>query len=151
MQKNTLNVLIVDDDQATAKMLGKMIESLGHTVTVTSYAVDAVRLARKLAADMIIVDERMPGVSGSEILATLARLQPSTFRVLTSALLDGPQLASIINQSRLEYMLMKPCRLADVEALLRTAQNERRAPQKVPSCMFFPLARDERGAIVLEA
>jgi DNA-binding NtrC family response regulator len=135
---NPLRVLLVDDDVLGARALARMIESCGHCVTVLTSPTEALRMARKDSVDVLIADNHMPGLTGTELLAMLARLQPSTFRVLTTASLAPDRVAMTINQSRLEYLLLKPFRLDDVRALVATAQSERR----VAAVAQRPIARE---------
>ncbi len=154
MNTQALHVLIVDDDIHAARLLGRIVEREGHKVTLLFDPTDAIRLVRKLAIDVIIADERMPGITGADILATLARLEPHTFRVLTSCNLDVNGVIDRVNRARIDYLLKKPFRIADVCDLLRTATNEWRPMERsVPSYLFGSpsLKRDSTGAILLPA
>lgn len=149
-----LHVLIVDDDVFAGRALARIIESEGHKATVLTDPTDALRTARKLSIDVLISDERMPGMTGTEILGTLARLRPETFRVLMSCALSGEKIVELVNEARLDYLLSKPFRIEQIRTLLRTAQTERRTSHKAPrSCVFgwSSLPRDSTGAIVVAA
>ena len=150
-----MNVLIVDDNELAARALARIIEREGHTVAVTREPTQALRLVRRLDIDLVITDERMPGMAGSEILATLARLRPQCFRALTTGLTNATLLVALINESRVEYVLEKPFDIERVRALLRLAHNEKRCQARRRTTTYAnawsKLERDEAGAIVIAA
>lgn len=149
-----LHVLVVDDDAFAARALARIIDSEGHKATVLVDPTDAIRTVSRLSIDVVISDQRMPGMTGTEILGTLARLRPETFRCLMSCELSGDAIVDLVNEARLDHLLRKPFRIEKVRTLLRTAQNERRTPSKpTPSCVFnwSSLPRDSTGAIVVAA
>ena len=60
------NLLLVDDDLATIQLLASMLSDLGNLRFATS-GEDALRLARELVPDLILLDAEMPGMSGFEV------------------------------------------------------------------------------------
>ncbi|MCV2395474.1 FAD-dependent oxidoreductase [Actinotalea sp. M2MS4P-6] len=73
-------------------------------------ALDAVReLKRRGAAlALLIVDQRMPGMSGTELVAQAITLYPDAKRVLLTAYADTDAAITSINTLNLDYYLMKP-------------------------------------------
>ena len=63
--------LIVDDDLAVARTLGKMLTADGHQVTSAHTAQSGLELALNAPPHAILVDLRMPGISGVEFLRRL--------------------------------------------------------------------------------
>ena len=66
----TSNILMVDDDPATIKVMGRILCDIGH-LRVATCGEDALRLAREAAPDLILLDAEMPGMSGFEVCETL--------------------------------------------------------------------------------
>ena len=64
------SLLIVDDDPGIVQVLGHMLEGLGHLRFALS-AVDALRLARESAPDVVLVDAEMPGMNGFEFCSAM--------------------------------------------------------------------------------
>ena len=79
--------LIVDDDAAVAGTLGRMLEVAGHEVTLANSAEAGLDVARQSPPDAVIVDLRMPVVTGVEFLRRV-RNDPS-LRELPVALVTG--------------------------------------------------------------
>ena len=71
-------VLIVDDEPNICRLVKKSLESTGeYQATVCTNGGEAVEQAKRLQPDVILLDVRMPGVSGSEIAEQL-RGEPAT-------------------------------------------------------------------------
>lgn len=60
------NLLLVDDDPATIQLLARMLSDVGNLRFATS-GEDALRLARELVPDLMLLDAEMPGMSGFEV------------------------------------------------------------------------------------
>ena len=64
-------VLIVEDNHLDTALFGALLESQGHEVLKAGNADDGLRLARAEDPDLIIMDVRLPGMSGLEATRTL--------------------------------------------------------------------------------
>src|SRR5436190_15211499 len=73
-------------------------------------ALDAARQLKKRGAPiaMFLVDERMPGMSGTQFLAEALKLYPDARRVLLTAYADTQTAITGINDVGLDYYLLKP-------------------------------------------
>lgn len=73
-------------------------------------ALDAVQEFKKRSTPvaLFLVDQRMPGMSGTEFLADAIRLYPESKRVLLTAYADTEAAITSINAIDLDYYLMKP-------------------------------------------
>ena len=78
-------ILVVDDDQSIAAAFEKFLHHDGHVCLLASNAEDAVRLVGEHQPDLVIMDVRMPGVSGLEALQTMRRLYPSVHVLIMTA------------------------------------------------------------------
>ena len=64
-------ILLVEDDPAMAAMYRHRLERDGHTVTVARDGDEALRLARTLAHDIVVLDIGLPRFSGLEVMRLL--------------------------------------------------------------------------------
>ena len=72
-----LRILLVDDDELIRLSIPSMLASLGHRVETAEGGREALeRLAAGLEVDLVILDMRMPGLSGSETLPLLLAQRP---------------------------------------------------------------------------
>ncbi|MFQ5658877.1 MAG: response regulator [Gammaproteobacteria bacterium] len=94
-----LRILIVDDNRDLSDSLGILLEEQGYLVTVVYSGEEAVDRAREEAIDLAIIDLKLPGINGAEVLRAMRRLQPGcqnmimtgfhVDRLLTEATEDG--------------------------------------------------------------
>ncbi len=109
-------ILTVDDDpQVSAAITRDLTDQFGATyrvVGVTSGA-DALRILARLAlrdepVALIAADQRMPQMTGTELLTQAQDLAPGAKTVLLTAYADTDAAITAINQIGLDYYLMKP-------------------------------------------
>ena len=70
------SVLLVDDEEGILKTLGRAMREDGHDVVATPQPAEAERLLADRGFDVLVVDNRMPGKTGLEIIRDLARNSP---------------------------------------------------------------------------
>jgi two-component system response regulator RegA len=76
-----LTLLLVDDDEVLRERLGRALRERGFEVTTAESGEAAIAAARRDAPEFAVVDLRMPGASGIEVLDALRAIDPAT-RVL---------------------------------------------------------------------
>lgn len=122
-------VLIVDDEpdilatlrEALVGMLGVPVE-----VDTASTGEDARRmLVDGQRYDMVISDERMPGLRGIELLEWLRLTHPRTVRVLVTAYRDGAIGQDAVNRAGAHLFIFKPFELDHMMPALRKALEEK--------------------------
>lgn len=91
--------VLLSDDQALIRAGFRMILDSAPDLTVVGEACDgaeAIRLARELHPDVVVMDVRMPGIDGIEATATILAEQPSArILVLTTFDLDDYAFAAL--------------------------------------------------------
>lgn len=65
------SVLLVDDDEALARMLQRALKSAGFEVTVANNGTTAMEMIISRPFDVIVTDIQMPGMSGVELLGVV--------------------------------------------------------------------------------
>lgn len=110
-------VLIVDDDAALRKALATALSDLGHEPAETADGAAALAWLVRRRADAVLLDLRMPGMDGIEVLRRIrAQADPPPVAVLTAV----PTSANTIEAMRLGAAdhLAKPIGREDLKALL---------------------------------
>jgi diguanylate cyclase (GGDEF)-like protein len=64
------NILLVDDDPGAIQLMGRILSGAGNLRFATN-GEDALRLARELAPDLMLLDAEMPGMSGFQVCEAL--------------------------------------------------------------------------------
>ena len=114
-------ILIIDDDPAVSLTLARMLELDGHEVTCAGTAQDGLSAAAADPPDAVILDIRMPGMSGLEFLRQLrsdTRLGRLPVGIITGDYFLSEQVLGEIG-SLGAIVRYKPVWMADLTALAR--------------------------------
>src|SRR5213082_1618195 len=93
------SVLIVDDELPNLMVLRGFLDA-GYTVYEAQSGPEALRIAAEHELAVVIADQRMPEMTGIEMLEKLRQTQPDARRIVLSGYTDTPALISAINQAR---------------------------------------------------
>ncbi|MCR4438165.1 MAG: response regulator [bacterium] len=128
-------VLFVDDEPHVLAALRRSLRKEPYELLCATSAAEALRLIATVPVDVVVSDEQMPGMSGSELLAEVRRRHPDTVRMMLSgkATLEGAIRA--INDGAIYRFFIKPCDEVDLATTIRHAlehkdlveENRRRA------------------------
>ncbi len=80
-----LEILVVEDEPAQREMLVGFLRKEGHHVKEAEDGKKALEILRIHSLDVIIVDQKMPGMSGIELLEKAKRIQPEADVLLVTA------------------------------------------------------------------
>ena len=80
------SILVVDDEEMVRLVLSNMLQHLGYKVTTAAGGREAIRYYREhwQETDLVILDMKMPGMSGRECLLQLREINPSVNLILSS-------------------------------------------------------------------
>lgn len=121
--RTTLEVLVVDDDECTRELISSWVGRLGHRVRTASDGARALEMLHERAADVVISDWDMPGMTGAELCATLRQSgddEPYTYFVIMTAFDDREHLLAGMAAGADDYQ-RKPVNLDELEARLVSA------------------------------
>jgi CheY-like chemotaxis protein len=119
-------VLFVDDDPLVTEATAGMLEQLGHRVLIASSGSLALELIRlEPAIDLLITDQAMPGMTGTELAARARDARPSLPIVLATGFADPPA-TDLPDILRLE----KPYRLEKLVTTIAQALPAERAQER---------------------
>ena len=131
-----LEVLVVDDDPLVLASTGAMLEDLGHSVRLAVSGGDALdQLACNPHVDLIVTDQLMPGMTGSQLAGRVALSAPDIKVLIVSgfAELDAseggryPMLPKPFDQAALSNALGNLRRSAEIVPLRRAIRSGKAA------------------------
>lgn len=102
------SVLLVDDEQSVCRALKRTFRKSDYTVYQVNSGDQALELLRKTDVDVIISDQRMPGMNGTELLTRVKEQFPSVGRVMLSGQCDFDSLAAAVNEASIFRFMSKP-------------------------------------------
>lgn len=101
-------LLLVDDEDSIVAALRRLLRRDGyHIVTANSGPQGLQRLAEN-AVDVIVSDQRMPGMTGVEFLRRAKELYPDTVRMVLSGYTELQSITDAINEGAIYKFLTKP-------------------------------------------
>jgi DNA-binding NarL/FixJ family response regulator len=90
MAESPIRVLIVDDTEHVRRMLRNMLELDGFEVVgEAGNGADAVSLVGDAAADVVVIDYKMPEMDGLETAARIRTVRPTQVMILYTAFIDA--------------------------------------------------------------
>jgi len=101
-----MRVLLIDDHALVRRGIGQLLQSRGvQVVASVSSGEEGVRRARELAADIILLDVRMPGMSGIETLKALRASGVATPVVMLTMSREDADLSAALRSGAQGYLL----------------------------------------------
>lgn len=115
----SLNVLVVDDNLASAKTIGWMLELIGHRYTLAHDGPEALQTAHSLRPDAILLDIGLPGMNGYDVCREL-RKDPAFQRTVMIAQTGWGQERDrrLAREAGFDHHLIKPVNLQELTGLL---------------------------------
>ena len=114
-------LLLVDDESSVLSALKRVLRRLNYRVLTADSGEAALDVLARNAVGVILTDQRMPGMSGIELLARVRRMHPRTVRMVLSGYTDIDSLTEAINHGELYRFLAKPWDEEDLVAAIRDA------------------------------
>lgn len=113
-------ILCVDDDPGILRALKWVFEKDYEIFLATSGKV-ALELVRANDFDVVISDQRMPGMSGVEFLAEVRQIQPCTIRILLTGYSDMDAIVDSINKGEIFRFIRKPWDIPEIKRIVAEA------------------------------
>jgi PAS domain S-box-containing protein len=101
----TLHLFIVEDDDDVAFLMRKSLERAGHHVAVCHTGADALIVLSHTLFDLVLLDQKLPDMSGLELLRTLNREGIATPVLMVTAQGDEHLAAEVLRAGALDYMV----------------------------------------------
>ncbi len=102
------SVLVVDDEQSICKALSRLLRRDGYEVLTANSGEQALDLLAMHNVQVVISDQRMPGMTGTELLDKVKNLYPNTIRVVLSGYTDLNVITEAVNRGAVFRFLTKP-------------------------------------------
>ena len=121
-------LLIVDDEEQFVEALSERLSMRDYDVTSSLTGEDAIEKIKNYNFDVVILDVRLPGVEGTEVLREIKNLKPLTEVIMLTGhgtvemAIEGMKLGAF-------DFLIKPCETEDLTAKIDKA-HDRKAEQE---------------------
>ena len=119
------NVLIVDDEPTITDMLRDVLSREPYGILTADSAEKAFPILAREQVDVVISDEIMPGMSGSEFLALVRQKYPDTIRMILTGHGSLESAIRAINEGEIYRFFTKPCNVFDLAITIRQALQQK--------------------------
>lgn len=116
-KRHSLRVLFVDDENSIAELMRSELPRMGHTATVRQSPSSAIEAIQKNVFDAAIIDLRMPGGSGWDVIDYLREHSPETVCVISTGHGDRDDAIRAIRMGAYDF-LPKPVSLFEIGNVL---------------------------------
>ncbi len=121
-QPDKLFILFADDEVSLQELMRIELPQMGHTVTVCPDGQTALAALDMDTYDCLLVDLDMPGMNGLQVIERCHQISPMTESIVLTGKQSVETAVQAMRYGATDY-LTKPCKLAELEALLaRIAQ-----------------------------
>jgi len=125
MEEHKATILTVDDEESIRDILCRKLEALGYHCEVASDGNEALWKAFMQDFDLVLMDIKMPGMSGMEVLPKLTTDHPDTCVIMLTAVSDIQTAVEAMKLGAYDY-LTKPFNLDDLVIRVERALERRR-------------------------
>ncbi len=116
----TRTILLVDDERDSLEPMRVLLEEEYHVLAAYS-GKEALEILPTADVEMIIADQRMPGMSGVDLLARVREYYPNMIRLILTAYTDFDAMLKAINAGRVYRYIIKPWDVRDMRLVIRQA------------------------------
>ena len=128
MSSEATKILVVDDDDAGRYLKARIFRKIGFAVTEAATGAAAIACCMSEAPDIILLDVRLPDISGIDVCRQVKSACPGVSVLQTSAAFNNPRDRTLALEGGADSLLIEPIEpeelIASVRALLRGRKAE---------------------------
>ena len=113
------SIMVVDDDQDLAEMLGIVLNGVGMEVDLVSRGDEAIEIFRNSQPDLVLLDIMLPGTDGIEVCKEIRKQSTRVPIVMLTAKSDTHDIVRGLEAGADDYMV-KPFKPSELVARIRT-------------------------------
>jgi two-component system nitrogen regulation response regulator GlnG len=146
MAKEKIKVLIVDDDPKVAWILGEALSSSFDFVAAHD-GVEGIQMVSTEKPDLVLLDIKMPGMSGLEVLEKLNKLPHRPDVIMLSGHGETKNIVQSMHLGAAEF-INKPFDAKEVEIHINTVAEKRKLRQEVKNLKTELKSRDQYDQLI---
>ena len=121
MSLESPRALFVDDDAHVLASIASALHRQRFAVLTAGSPADALSLLDRERVAVVVSDEQMPLMSGTEFLGEVRRRHPHIVRMVLSGAADAQAITNAVNRAGVFRYLLKPCTPADLTLAVEQA------------------------------
>lgn len=129
--ENRRTVLLVDDDPFMLAVLGEMLADEPYRVLSAASGEEGLELLRREPVEVILCDQSMPGMSGTEMLSRAATLYPHTVRLMLTGQQDLAGVEAAVHSGVADAHYAKPVSAKSLRERMAEALRQQEARRRL--------------------
>jgi len=121
----TVRILVVDDEKNIRMLLAQCLEDKGYTVTTAVDGEHALEKVKDELFDLILLDMKLPGIDGLEVLSQIKHLDPHYLVIMITAHGTIETAVEAMKLGAVDY-LQKPFAPEEIRAIVQKVLERRR-------------------------
>lgn len=101
-------LLLLDDEENILRALKRLLRRDGYRILTTSSVKEAFKLLAENEIQVIVSDQRMPEMSGTDFFSQVKTIHPDTVRIILSGYTELKSVTEAINEGAIYKFLTKP-------------------------------------------
>lgn len=123
MDSSAVTVLVVDDQEGVRQLLMEVLRSEGFNVTSASNGYEAMDALEDVSPDLILVDMKMPGMNGLDVLREIKSREISCLPIMMTAY-GELEIANEAMGLGVKYFINKPFDIDDLRKVVKDVLEE---------------------------
>lgn len=112
-------ILLVDDDMNLLQGLRRSLRDQPYDLFVANSAEMAIDMFKRQPFDLVVADQKMDGMAGTELICWLVEHFPETVRIMLTGEAHVDVMKEAINNGNVFRFLTKPCHVLDLAIAIR--------------------------------
>ena len=122
------SILFVDDEERVVNQLRMIFRQHYEVHTATSGA-EGLAILQRTPVDVVVSDQRMPGMTGIEFLAQVRNQRPAAMRLLLTGYSDLAAIVGSVNEGEVYRFINKPWDHTEIQEIIASAVAAGKAAQ----------------------
>ena len=101
-------ILFVDDEENILHSLIRLLRKEGYRILTATCGADGLEMLKEHDVHLVVTDQRMPGMSGTEFLAKVKENYPEIIRIVLSGYTEVDTITESINKGHIYKFMLKP-------------------------------------------
>lgn len=129
MSEKKINILYIDDEENNIISF-RAVFRLRYQIYSATNALDAMAIMETTPIQIIITDQRMPNITGTQFLEKVLEKFPESMRILLTGYSDVAAVTEAVNKGKIYHYLTKPWNEAEMEQTINRAYEVYEANQQ---------------------
>jgi response regulator RpfG family c-di-GMP phosphodiesterase len=119
LEKQKHTILFVDDEENILRSLERLFRKEGYDILTANSGEEGLRKLDENGISVIVSDQRMPGMTGSEFLRRSRKISPDSIRIMLTGYADINATMDAINKGEVYRFITKPWDDDEIKLIIR--------------------------------